>query len=99
MGLSSETRFDFEYMVRPWEFGLYVRESVANAGMRDSFGIMQLSGKPGEKPGEKRKHFKASMRELEAWRQWDGLFSFCQPGSHDGGRGLTWGSNMAHRWI
>jgi len=36
--------------------------------MRDSFGIVQLSGKPGEKPGEKRKHSKASMKELEAQR-------------------------------
>jgi len=49
MGLSSETRFGFGYMVRLWTFGLYVRESVANAGMRDSFVIVQLSGKPEEK--------------------------------------------------
>jgi len=39
-----------------WTFGLHVRESIANAGMRESFGIVQLSGKPGEKPREKRKH-------------------------------------------
>jgi len=55
--------------------------------MRDSFGIVQLSGKPGEKPGEKRKHGKASVSELEARGQWESLFSFCQPGSHDKGRG------------
>ena len=56
MGLSSETRFDFGCMVRLWAFGLHVRESIADAGMRGRFGIVQLSGKPGEKPGEKRKH-------------------------------------------
>jgi len=71
MGLSSETRVDFGYMVRLWAFGLYVRESIANAGMRDSFGIVQLSGKP----GENRKHCKASVRGQEARRQWDSLFS------------------------
>ena len=49
MGLSSETRFGFGYTVRLWTFGLYVRESVADAGMRDSFGTVQLSGKPGGK--------------------------------------------------
>jgi len=51
---------------------LYVRESIVNAGIRDSFGILQLSGKPGEKPGEKRKHYKASVRELEA-RRWESV--------------------------
>jgi len=66
MGLSSEARFDFGYMVRLWAPGLYVRESIANTGMRDSFGIVQLSGKAGEKPGEKRKHCKARVRGLEA---------------------------------
>jgi len=35
--------------LRLWAFGLYVWESIANAGMRDSFGIVQPSGKPGEK--------------------------------------------------
>jgi len=57
-------------------FGLYVRESIANAGMRDSFGIVQLSGKPGEKPGEKRKHCKASVRELKARRRESVCFPF-----------------------
>ena len=56
MGLSSETRFGFGHTVRLRVFGLYVRESNANAGMRDSFGIVQLSGKP----GEKRKYCKIS---------------------------------------
>jgi len=73
MDLSSETRFGFGYTVRVCAFGWCVRESIANAGMRDSFGIAQLSGKPGEKPGEKRKHCKASVRDLEA-RRWE---SFC----------------------
>jgi len=44
--------------------------------MRDSFWIVELSGKPGEKPGEKRKHGKTSVRKLETQRQWDSLFSF-----------------------
>ena len=35
--------------LRLWAFGLYVRESIENVGMRDSFGIVQLSGKPGGK--------------------------------------------------
>jgi len=42
MALSSETRFGFGYTVRRWAFGLCVQESIANAGMRDSFGIAQL---------------------------------------------------------
>ena len=58
--------------LRLWAFDLYVRESIANAGMRNSFGIVQLSGKP----GERRKHCKTSVGGLEARRQWDSLFSF-----------------------
>ena len=70
LALASGIRFGFG------RFGLYVRESIANAGMRDSLGIVQLSGKPGEKPGEKRKHCKASVRELKA-RRWESVcFSF-----------------------
>ena len=68
MGLSSETRFGFGYTVRLWTFELYVRESIANAGMRDSFGIVQLSGEP----GEKRKYCRISRKELEA-RGWEGV--------------------------
>jgi len=29
---------------RLWAFGLYIRVSIANAGIRDNFGIRQLSG-------------------------------------------------------
>jgi len=28
--------------LRLWTFGLHVQASIANAGMRDSFGIVQL---------------------------------------------------------
>ena len=66
MGLSSETRFGFGYTVQFWAFGLYVRESIANAGMRDSFGIAQLSGKL----REKREYCKINRKELEA-RRWE----------------------------
>jgi len=66
MGLSSGTRFSFGCTVRLPVFCLDVRESIANAGMCDRFGIMQLSGKP----GEKRKHCKVSWKGLEAqWRK------------------------------
>jgi len=71
MGLSSKTRFGFGYTVRLWVFGLYVRESIANKGMRDSFWIVQLSGKP----GEKLKYCKINRKELEA-RRWE---SYCFP--------------------
>ena len=64
MGLSSETRFGFGYTVWLWTFGLCIRESIANAGTHDSFSIVQLSGKP----GEKRKYCKISRKELEARR-------------------------------
>jgi len=72
IGLSSETRFGFGYMVRLWTFGLHVRERIANAGMRDSFGIVQLSGKP----AEKRKYCKICQKELEARRWESGCFPF-----------------------
>jgi len=74
--------------------GVFV-ESISNAKIRDSFWSMLL----GEKPGEKWKHSKASVRELEARPQWESLCCFCQPGSHGVRRGLTWSSTMAHRWI
>ena len=38
-------------------------ERILHPEMRDSFGIVQLSGEPGENPGEKRKHGKASFEE------------------------------------
>jgi len=44
--------------------GVFV-ESIVKAGMRDSFGTVQPSGKP----GEKRKHCKVSVKGLEARRQ------------------------------
>jgi len=71
MALSSETRFGFGYTVRRWAFGLCVQESIANAGMRDSFGIVQLPGKP----GEKRKYYKISRKEPEA-RRWESVCFF-----------------------
>ena len=57
--------------LRLWAFGLYVRESIANAGMLDSFGIVQLLGKPGEKG----KHCRASVKELKA-RRWEKCLFF-----------------------
>jgi len=44
--------------------GMFVG-SIANAGMPDSFGIVQLSGKP----GEKRKYCKVSRKEPEVRRR------------------------------
>ena len=55
-------------------------ESISNAGMCDSFGAVQLSGKP----GEKRERCKASVKEMEARRQKSVCFPFVSPGSHDG---------------
>jgi len=86
--------FDFRNALRNRTYvaasGVFV-ESISHAEMDDSFGVMQHWGKP----GEKRKHGKASVRELEARQRWDSLIYFCQPGSHDGGRGLTCSSTMA----
>jgi len=45
-------------------------------GMRDSFGIMQPSGKL----GEKQNHCRVSMKELEARRQQNASF-YCYLGS------------------
>jgi len=53
------------YTVRLRASCLNVSESIANAGMRNGFGIMQLLGKP----GEKRKHCKVSVKGLGARRQ------------------------------
>jgi len=53
-----------------------VWESIANAGMRDSFGIVQLSGKP----GEKRKHCKVSVKNLEAGGSSGVFVAFVSPG-------------------
>jgi len=70
MGSSSGNRFGFRHM---FPMSLFV-ESIANAGIRDSFGIVQLSGKT----GEKRKHCKVSRKELEA-RRWECYISFISP--------------------
>ena len=51
-------------------------ESIANAGMRDGFGIVQLAGKP----GEKRKYCKVSRKELEAQRREGVYFPFVHLG-------------------
>jgi len=47
-------------------------ESIANVGMRDSFGMVLLSGKP----GEKQKHWKVSRKELDARRR-ESVCFFC----------------------
>jgi len=70
-------------------------KALSHSEIDDSFGVMQQGGEPGEKP----KHVKASVRQLEPRQRWDSLIYFCQPRSHDAGRGLTWSSTMAHRWI
>jgi len=44
---------------------LDVRESIANAGMCNSFEIVQLS----RKPGRQQKHCKVRVKELETRRQ------------------------------
>jgi len=69
MDLSSETRFGFGYTVRLWAFGLHVRKTIAKTGMRDSFGIVRLSGKS----GGKLKYCRISRKELEA-RRWESVY-------------------------
>ena len=49
MGLSSEARFGFGYTVRLRTFCSDVRESIANAGMRDRFWDREAFGKAGRK--------------------------------------------------
>ena len=51
-------------------------KSIWNSGIRDSFEIAQLSGKPEQKMEEKWKLCKASVRELEARWRCEGLFYF-----------------------
>jgi len=55
-------------------------ERIWNVEMRGGFGIVQLSGKPGEKPGEKRKHGKASIGKLEACGSGRICYPFVGPG-------------------
>jgi len=95
MGLCLVTRFGFGYTVWLWAFGLYVRGSIANAGMRDSFGIIQLSGKP----GEKRKHCKTSVRGLEAGGGKVFVFLLVSRKCSRGKERLTWSSVAPHEWI
>ena len=60
--------------------GVFV-ESISHAEMRDSFGIVRLSGKPGDKLREKRKHGKASVGE--SWKTGGSgivCFPFVSPG-------------------
>jgi len=67
-----------------------------NVGMCDSFGIVQLSGKP----GEKWKYCKISRKKLEA-RRWESV-SFPLLVSQEFSRGierLTWSSVVPHGWI
>jgi len=47
-------------------------ESIVKAGTRDSFGILQLSGRL----GEKRKHCKVSVKRLDARMQEGDCFPF-----------------------
>ena len=51
-------------------------EIIANAGMQDSFGIVKLSGKP----GEKRRYCKVGRKELESQRRESVCFPFASPG-------------------
>jgi len=73
--------------------------SISHAEMRDSFGIVQLSGKPGEDPGEKRKHCKANG---ESWKPGGGNQKPFLLVSRECSRGkerLTWSSVVPHGWI
>jgi len=51
-------------------------ESIVNAGMRDSLGVVQLPGKM----GKKRKHCKVSVKELEPGGRSGVFVSFVSPG-------------------
>jgi len=95
MDLPSETSFGFGNTVRLCAPGLYVRESIANAGMRDSFGIVQLSGKP----GEKRENCKISRKKLEAGGGKVFVFLLVTWECSRGKERLTWSSVVPHGWI
>jgi len=97
MGLYSGTRFGFMHTVPLQASCLDVRESIANAGMRDSSVIVQLS----EKPGEKRKYCKVSRKELKV-RSWESVcFPLVGPGvlmgegkTHMEEHGTSWMDRM-----
>jgi len=72
LALALGTRFGFGHTVRLWASYLDVQESIANAGMRYSCGIVQLSGKP----GEKQKHCKVSVKKAGSPEAGRCLFSF-----------------------
>jgi len=103
MGLFSETRFGsayslalgirfgFGYAVRLRAACLNVRKSIAKAGMRDGFGILQLS----EKLGEKQKHCEVSAKRLGAQREERVCFPFVSRVCSEWGGGLAWGSAVA----
>ena len=69
---------------------LGIRESIANAGMRNSFGVVQLSGKL----GEKRKYCRVGQKELEDQRRESVCFPLVSLGVLIGGRrdshGVAW---------
>ena len=73
-----------------------VRGKHFDAGMRGSFGVVPLLGKPGEKP----KLCKASAGEPEGRRQESVWFPLGYPGSHGEGRrdspGVAWVCPVAH---
>jgi len=95
MGLSSETRFGFGYTARLWIFGLYVRESIADAEMRDSFGVVQPSGKQ----AEKRKYSKISQKELELEVGEVFVFFLVSRKCSRAKERVTWSSVVPHGWI
>ena len=89
--MSLETRFGFRHTIRLWACGLYVRESIENAEMRDSFRIVRLSGKP----REKRKYDTVGKNCKPGGGK---VFASFQLASAHGRR-LTWSSVVPHGWI
>ena len=77
-------------------FESYVRESIANAGMRESFGIVQLSGKPGGGSG-------GTVRSAgKSWKLGGGKVLVFLLVSRECSRGKeipTWSSVVPHGWI
>jgi len=104
IGLSLEMRWRFGHgfvfgdSLWLWVYGsasgvrLGVWESIANVGMRDSFGIVQLAGKS----GEKRKYCKVSRKELEAGGGKVFVFLLLARECSHGKERLTWSSKAPH---